>query len=128
MPIKIILLTILGFIFLTLGAIGIFLPVWPTTPFVLLSVACFSSAPRIRAKIMKISFFKEHVENYEKRIGLRKKTVLISLLWLWSMLLISIFIVKNIRITFLLLLIGIAVTIHILLMAGSLKDRESPKE
>ena len=62
LQLKTIMLTGLGLIFLGLGAIGLLLPVWPTTPFVLASVACFSSAPRIKARIMKISFFKEHIE------------------------------------------------------------------
>lgn len=75
MRVKIMLLTGLGFVFLGLGAIGVFLPVWPTTPFVLLSVACFSSSPRIKAWILRNKFFREHVENYENRTGLRKKTV-----------------------------------------------------
>lgn len=122
-PIKILLLTALGFIFLGLGAIGLFLPVWPTTPFVLLSVACFSSAPRIKARIMKISFFREHVENYENRTGLKKKTVGISLIWLWGMMGISMILVKNPWFTFLLSMIGVAVTAHILFMARS-RDRE----
>ncbi len=124
MPIKIILLTILGFIFLSFGAIGLFLPVWPTTPFVLLSVACFSSAPRIKAQIMKISFFKEHVENYERRCGLQNKTVLISLIWLWIMMIISMFLVKNLWISILLFIIATAVTIHILWMAKSIDRKE----
>lgn len=117
MQFKIILLSILGFLFLILGAVGIFLPVWPTTPFVLLSVACFSSAPRIKNHIMKISFFKDHVENYEKRVGLKTKTVVISLLWLWIMMIISIILVSNILVKLLLFLIGIVVTVHILIMA-----------
>ncbi|NLM74860.1 MAG: DUF454 domain-containing protein, partial [Clostridiaceae bacterium] len=58
MQLKTFLLTGLGFFFLGLGVIGLLLPVWPTTPFVLLSVACFSSAPRIKARIMKVSFFR----------------------------------------------------------------------
>jgi uncharacterized membrane protein YbaN (DUF454 family) len=124
LPIKIILLTILGFIFLSFGAIGLFLPVWPTTPFVLLSVACFSSAPRIKAQIMKISFFKEHVENYERRCGLQNKTVLISLIWLWIMMIISMFLVKNLWISILLFIIATAVTIHILWMAKSIDRKE----
>lgn len=73
MKLKIIILTFLGFVFLFMAFIGLFLPIWPTTPFVLVSVGCFSSTPRIKNKIMKISFFKEHIENYECRKGLSKK-------------------------------------------------------
>ena len=111
------MLTGLGFIFLGLGAIGLVLPIWPTTPFVLLSVACFSSTPRIKAQIMKIPFFREHIVNYEKRTGLTKRTVWISLAWLWGMLIISMVIIKTPWILALLLVVGIAVTTHILMMA-----------
>lgn len=117
MQLKKILLTGLGFLFLVLGAVGLILPVWPTTPFVLLSVACFSHTPHWRARIMKISFFKEYVDNYKLRTGLSRKTVIISLSYLWGMLLFSILMMKRTWISFLLLLIGIAVTIHILWIA-----------
>ncbi len=124
MQFKTVVLTCFGFIFLGLGAIGVLLPVWPTTPFVLVSVACFSSSPRIKARILKISFFKEHIENYEHRTGLSKKTFWISIVWLWGMLLLSMLLVDNLWITLLLLFIGIAVTSHILCMS---KGREDDK-
>ena len=113
---KTITLTILGFIFLGFGAIGIAIPVWPTTPFVLLSFACFSSSPKIRNKILKIYFFREHIENYQSGSGLSNKTFLISLTWLWSMLIISMFLINVLWIRIMLLLIGIAVTIHLIWM------------
>ena len=118
---KTIVLTGFGFLFLGFGAIGIILPVWPTTPFVLVSVACFSSAPRIKARIMKISFFREHIENYEHRKGLSPKTSWLSMLWLWGMLLMSIFLTRTAVSSILLSLVGIAVTFHIVCMA---KGRE----
>lgn len=118
------MLTVLGFVFLGFGAIGLVLPIWPTTPFVLLSVACFSSTPRIRAKIMRIPFFRDHIENYEKRTGLPRRTVSISLVWLWAMLIISIAIIKTLWISILLIFIGIAVTTHILLMARARNNRK----
>ena len=117
LQLKTILLTALGFVFLGLGAIGLLLPVWPTTPFVLVSVACFSSAPRIKACIMKIPFFREHIENYEYRTGLSRKTVCHSMIWLWGMLLLSMAIIRTFWIIIILLVVGVAVTSHILWMA-----------
>lgn len=102
---------------LGLGAIGLLLPVWPTTPFVLVSVACFSSSPQIKAQILKIPFFREIIQNYEQRTGLSKKTVLTSMIWLWGTLIISVVLIQNFWISLLLILIGAAVTSHILLMA-----------
>lgn len=124
---KTLLLTIIGFLFLGLGAIGLLLPVWPTTPFVLVSVACFSSAPRIRAQIMRISFFREHIENYERRTGLSHRTVWISLGWLWGMMLLSMVLIQISWISLFLFLIGAAVTSHILLMARA-KGRKMDKK
>jgi hypothetical protein len=114
---KTIVFTIVGFLFLGLAMIGLFLPILPTTPFVLVSVGCFSSAPRIRSWILKSVFFKEHIENYERRIGLSPKTVRISLGWLWGMLLLSMLLIQQVWSTIGLPLIGVAVTAHILCMS-----------
>ena len=106
-----------GMVFLVLGAIGLFIPIWPTTPFVLLAAACFSATPRIKARIMKIGFFREYLENYEKRKGLSKKTVALSLSYLWGMLLVSMFLIQKAWVIGLLLLVGASVTTHILWVA-----------
>lgn len=117
----------IGFVFLGLGAIGVVLPLWPTTPFVLVSVACFSSSPRIKAKIMKIPFFKEHIENYNTRKGLSLKTILISLIWLWGMLIISMLLIRTLWAFILLIIVGSAVTTHILFVSRP-KNKEVRKE
>lgn len=118
MRLKIILLTALGFLFLFLGFIGLFLPVWPTTPFVLLAAGCFSVNPKIQSRIMKIDFFREHYENYQNRTGLPRKNVVISLTWLWGLLILSMVLLKSYW-GLLLILVGIAVTWHILHMSKS---------
>jgi len=107
------LLTGLGFLFLGMGAIGVFVPVWPTTPFVLVSVACFSSSPNIKAQIMRVPFFREHIENYENKTGLSRKSFWTSICWLWATLLLSMFFVRTPWIVGLLLAIGIGVTTHL---------------
>ena len=123
MRIKTFVLTGLGFSFLSLGAVGLFIPVWPTTPFVLASFACFSSSPHLRNKIMTIPLFREYIENYSNGNGLSIKTILISLLWLWSMLVLSILVIKEIEMTILLIFIGLIVTIHILWISRTRKNK-----
>ena len=114
---KNVMLSILGFAMLTIGAIGLLLPICPTTPFVLAAVACFSANPKLRKNIMRIGFFREYIENYCQRKGLTRKTVLTSLIFLWSMLLISGLIIQTWWIVLVLGLVGVAVTIHITCIA-----------
>ena len=121
MRIKSFIRTSLGFSFLGLGAVGLILPVWPTTPFVLASFACFSSSPKIRAHILKISFFREYIENYEHGNGLCKRTFWISLIWLWGMLILSMIITQSLWITLLLSFIGLAVSVHIIWVSKARK-------
>lgn len=117
MFVKKVLLTIIGFVLLGIGAIGIFIPIWPTTPFVLLAVACFSVNPKLKAKLMKVDFIRDHSVNYKERTGLTKRTVIISLAFLWVSMGISMIVTHTGWLTLLLATIGIAVTIHILCMA-----------
>ena len=82
MMLKNFILTILGFVFLAFGAIGIFMPVLPTTPFALLAVASFSVNPTMQQRIMKIKFINEYATNYKRRIGLKKSVVAFSVAFL----------------------------------------------
>lgn len=127
MQLKTLLLVCIGFIFLGLGAVGLLLPVWPTTPFVLVSAACFSSTPRLRRLLTNISFFREHIENYEHRNGLSPRTQVITLSYLWGMLLLSMILIRNPWVILLLMMIGIAVTIHVNIMSKA-KEKSEVKE
>lgn len=122
MEIKTFVRTGLGFSLLGLGAVGLFLPLWPTTPFVLASFACFSTSPRIRAQILQVPFFSEYIKHYEEGKGLTGRTVRVSLIWLWSMLVGSMLVVKTLWLTVLLIFIGSVVTLHILWIARAKKD------
>ncbi len=111
---KAILLTIAGFLLLGVGALGIVLPVLPTTPFVLLASGCFAGNPTMRAFVMRSRFFSEHMTNYRQRTGLKKRTIAISLCFLWAMLCLSMIAIGKLWGVVLLCAVGAAVTIHIL--------------
>ena len=117
MKIKNVLLCGVGFLMLALGAIGLFLPVWPTTPFILVASGCFVSTPALYARIIKIPFVSEYIRNYRDRKGISGRTVAVSLIFLWGMLAVSALHVGKPWIICLLALIGIAVTVHIVWIA-----------
>jgi uncharacterized protein len=117
MNVKTVLLSGAGFLLLALGAIGLLIPVWPTTPFVLVAAGCFANNPKLQARIMSVPFFREYLTNYKDRKGLSRKTVAISLVFLWGMLLVSTFFARSAWVAGGLLLVGIAVTVHIVWIA-----------
>ncbi len=125
MGIRTILLTAAGFLLLSLGVVGVFVPILPTTPFVLAGVGCLSGTPKLREKILKINFFNEYYEGYHNGDGLSKKTVIKSLVFLWGMLIISMIAMGKLWAFLMLSVIGGCVTMHILYIA---KPKEAKKK
>lgn len=123
MTVKNVILILFGFILLSLGTIGIFFPVLPTTPFVIGAAACFSCAPKLRTWLMRIPVFNKYIENYKYGTGLPKKTVIVSLVYLWVTLLVSCILTMSVWITLLLGFIGIIVTVHILMISKPRNNR-----
>ncbi len=107
----------IGFIFLILGGIGLFIPIWPTTPFVLLAAGCFSSSKKLSSWLEKNKLFKEYITNYRERKGLKKVTIIKSLGFLWLTLIISMISIQSLWAIITMPIIGIAVTTHILMIA-----------
>ncbi|MGI5892321.1 MAG: YbaN family protein [Bacillota bacterium] len=107
-------LNIIGSIFVVLGLIGIFLPLLPTTPFVLLAVLCFvKSGSPLAHKLKKNKYLGPYIENYLKKTGVPYHIKIKALIFLWASMIISMLIVREPIIIIILIVIAIAVTIHI---------------
>ena len=78
-------LVIIGSVSLALGVMGIFLPMLPTTPFLLLSAAAWVKAsPQLYAWLLNHKVFGEYIRNFREHraIPLRVKITSVSLVWL----------------------------------------------
>ena len=106
----------LGFFFIVLGALGVFLPILPTTPFILISAALFvRSSDKFYRWLLSNRIFGKYIKNYRqgKGIPLRIKVFAITLLWV-TISLSAFLAVKIIYVRIILLLIAIGVTVHII--------------
>lgn len=78
-------LIVVGSVSLALGVIGIFLPMLPTTPFLLLSAAAWVKAsPSLYEWLLNHKVFGEYIRNYREHraIPLRVKIISVTLVWL----------------------------------------------
>ena len=80
---------LVGLIAFVLGFIGIFLPLLPTTPLLLLTSYCFlKSSDRLSEKFMKTKIYNKYVKKFKEQGGMTLKaklclTVPVSLLLLF---------------------------------------------
>lgn len=114
---KRVLFNILGFIALLCGAVGLLLPILPTTPFVLCAAGCFAAGnPSMYRRLANNKYFGEYVRNYKEHTGISKATRLRGILFLWLTLGISAALTRKPLVWAILALVGIAVSIHILMI------------
>ena len=109
------LLYLSGFLFLGLGILGIFLPILPTTPFLLLAASVFMHTNRnIYVWMFNNRWFGKQFRSYVKNKSVSKTVKISSLLILiFTMLYSIIFVVDLLWIQILLLIILVAVSVHI---------------
>ena len=121
-----IVLIILGVVSLTLGIIGIFLPLLPTTPLLLLAAWCFvRSSERLYRWLVSNRYFGEYIRNFRENraIPLHAKVVAVSMIWLTIGFCVVVILDKWL-LRIMLLVVAVAVTWHILSYATLHKKGE----
>jgi len=109
-------LFIAGTFFMVIGMIGIVVRLLPTTPFLLLSAACYSkSSKRFHRWVMDNRLFGDYISNYIEGRGISLKMKSLTLMALWASILFSAFyFVDMFIIRILLIIIAVGVSVHIL--------------
>jgi uncharacterized membrane protein YbaN (DUF454 family) len=110
------LLAALGLVSLTLGIIGIFLPVLPTTPFLLLASFLFlKSSKSLYEWLMNHPKLGHYIKNFmvHKSLPLHVKIVSVSMVWI-TLLYCAFFVAGHWALSALFILLATAITVHIL--------------
>ena len=115
---KKILLIIGGSISLALGVIGIFLPLLPTTCFLLLAAGCYvKSSEKLYNWLINHRILGLYIKSYIRHRAISKKTKIFSISLLWVTIMSSaIFFVSLVWVRILLVAIAVGVTIHLLML------------
>ena len=110
------LLAILGTVSLVLGVMGIFLPVLPTTPFLLLSAALYMrSSQRLYEWLMSHKHLGPYIKNFREHKALPLRVKIVSVTMVWATLLYCAFdVAKEWWMSVMFIAIATGVTIHIL--------------
>lgn len=106
---------LLGFFFMALGFIGIFVPVLPTVPFLLLAAFFFMrSSERMYAYLINHSRFGTVISSFMENRSIPRKSRQKALILLWVSLIISMAVTADIRAALILLFVGVCVTVYLL--------------
>lgn len=111
-----ILLIIAGTLFVGLGILGIFIPVLPTTPFLLLAAVCYArSSQRFYHWLLNNRWFGSYIRSYLQGRGVPLKVKVLTIALLWVTIGCSVaFAVQVFAVRLILILIAIGVSIHVL--------------
>jgi len=109
------LLTAFGTLCVILGVLGMFLPLLPTTPFLLLAAVCYSrSSPRFYHWLMNNRWCGEYIRNYREGRGITLRQKIISITLVWLAIGYSVYFMEMIWLRLLLCVIASGVTLHLL--------------
>lgn len=85
-----------GFICIAIGAVGVVLPILPTTPFLLAASVCFAKgSSRFNNWFKSTMLYKNNLESFEKNRSMTIKTKLCILIPVTMLLLVAFFMMHN---------------------------------
>ena len=102
-----VLLIVAGTISLGLGVLGIFIPVLPTTPFLLLTAGLYlRSSEKLYHRLMNNKWIGSYIKRYKANGGMSYVLKVTSIILMWMMIGVSAFILKDIKYHIILAILG----------------------
>ncbi|MFC2003154.1 YbaN family protein [Chloroflexota bacterium] len=119
------LLLIIGTLSMTVGILGIVVPILPTTPFLLLAAACYiRSSQKMYNWLLNNQYLGSYINNYIQGKGIPLKIKVFTVILLWITIGLSAwFATQEVAIRVILIVVAVGVTTHIVLI----KPLEKPK-
>lgn len=110
------LLLIAGTLSMAIGILGIFVPILPTTPFLLLAAACYTrSSQRFYNWLLNNRFFGVYIKSYIQGKGMPLRVKVFTVILLWITIGLSMwFATQDVVIRVILILVAVGVTTHII--------------
>lgn len=120
------LYVVAGTVSLAFGIVGIALPVLPTTPFLLLSAACYyKGSQRLHRWLLGNRLFGGYIRNYREGRGIPARAKIFTLAFLWTTISFSVlFAVNDLIVQVLLLAIAVGVSIHVIRLPNLKRTRD----
>ncbi len=102
-----------GSVSLLAGIVGLFVPGWPTTPFVLVAAWFYlQSSPALHLRLRAHNTFGPILRNWEENRGMTRQHKVVSLLLMWIMILLSVgFFIDSSTLDLVVLALGLTGTI-----------------
>ncbi|MGQ0542852.1 MAG: YbaN family protein [Blastocatellia bacterium] len=112
------LLIFFGTVCVGLGVMGMFLPLMPTTVFLLIAAYCYSkSSDRFHNWLLNNRFLGKYIKSYKSGQGITIRQKVMTIAILWSSIGFSIWFVEgSFWLTLLLAAVAIGVTLHLVLL------------
>lgn len=120
------LFNIIGVLAVLLGILGLFLPLLPTTPFLLLASACFArGSDRLHGWLLNHRVFGVYLRNFEAGNGIPLRAKIVASVMMWSSLLVAILRFEHLGLRVALVLIGASVSLYLWRYLPTLRTRRS---
>lgn len=113
-PVRRLALLVCGTLSLALGIVGIFVPLLPTTCFLLIAAWCYArSSTRLYDRLMQARWIGPYLRRYRDERAIPPHVRTASLVMMWITIGYSVFVFPNLLVRVALLLTAIAVTWHL---------------